>query len=185
MTKRLCVAFASLLGAACRLGGPEGSPTDLIAIDGASPPDERDARDQPAEADPGAPADPAAIDAQSAPVDAAVPAAPDATSATCEAPVGLECDPVSGEGCLPLMQCVVDPSSNQPAAYCIFSSILLDVTCAQDELSTDCPPQTTCIMGVCREYCYCDADCDDGSACTEASGEGGSGVFKLCAHAGP
>jgi hypothetical protein len=111
-------------------------------------------------------------------VDAALPVPSDAAS--CTPPSGLECDPVSGEGCLPLMQCLVDPASSTPAAYCVFSGLLLDVSCVQDELSTNCPPQYTCVQGECRKYCYCDADCDDGAACADPSAEGGSDAFKLC-----
>jgi hypothetical protein len=100
---------------------------------------------------------------------------------TCDAPTDLLCDPVSNEGCLPLTQCVVDPNAAAAAGYCVVASISLDGACTQDLLSTSCPPEHTCIAGQCREYCYCDADCDDGSACSDPSGQGGSDVFKLCA----
>jgi hypothetical protein len=109
----------------------------------------------------------------------AASARPDASAASCDPPPDLACDPVSGEGCLPLMQCLVVPGSSDPAAYCVLSGIQLDVTCTQGGLSTDCPPQHTCVMGQCRKYCYCDADCDSGAACKDPSGEG-SIRFKLC-----
>lgn len=100
---------------------------------------------------------------------------------TCAAPAGLLCDPVENAGCLPLTQCVVDPNASAAATYCVVASISLDGACTQDLLSTSCPPQHTCIAGQCREYCYCDADCEDGAACTNPSGQGGSDAFKLCA----
>jgi hypothetical protein len=80
------------------------------------------------------------------------------------------------------MQCVVDPSASQPAAYCSFSGAPLAMGCTQDALSTTCPPQHTCVAGECREYCYCDADCANGMACADPSGQGGSDAFKLCAR---
>jgi hypothetical protein len=97
--------------------------------------------------------------------------------ANCDPPSDLECDPVSGEGCLPFTQCLAGSSS--AAASCVFGGIQLGATCTQDELGTDCPPQHTCVMGVCREYCYCDADCENGAACEAPSGEG-STRFRLC-----
>jgi len=101
--------------------------------------------------------------------------------ARCAAPADLVCDPVSNDGCLPLTQCVVDPNAAVATGYCVVASFSLDTACTQDLLSTSCPPQHTCIAGQCREYCYCDADCDDGAACTDPSGQGGSDAFKLCA----
>lgn len=111
--------------------------------------------------------------------DGATKARPDALIANCDPPPDLACDPVSGEGCLLLMQCLADPSSSTPAAYCVFGGVQLDVTCTQDSLSTDCPAQHTCVMGQCRKYCYCDADCDNGAACVDPSGAG-STRFRVC-----
>jgi hypothetical protein len=107
--------------------------------------------------------------------------APDASVASCDPPPGLACDPVSGEGCLLFMQCLADPGSSAPAAYCVFGGLQLDATCTQDELSTNCPPQHTCVMSQCRKYCYCDADCDNGAACADPSGAG-STRFRVCAQ---
>jgi hypothetical protein len=104
---------------------------------------------------------------------------PDASLDHCAPPPDLACDPVSGEGCLLFMQCLADPSSSAPAAYCVLSGIQLLETCEQGVLSTDCPPRHTCVMGQCRQYCYCDADCDHGAACGEPSSEG-SARFRLC-----
>ena len=179
MTKHVSL-LVMMLSAACRLGGPEGSPTALTEPAPDAPVEEPDDdEDDAVTADPPAPG-PEPSAPPPATVDAATPAAPGAPSTSCQAPANLECDPVSGEGCFPLMQCVVDPTSTKPAAYCLFSGLLLDVTCLQDDISTNCPPQFTCVMGECRKYCYCDADCDDGAPCSDASGEGGSDAFKIC-----
>jgi hypothetical protein len=184
-----------LLSEACRLAGPEGNPTDLSEVDADLPEDEPGP-----EGGSAAPLDAGggvggagggvggAVDAGAtvdSDADTMGPASTDSSVARCTAPAGLECDPVSGEGCLPLMQCVVDTESKVPAAYCVFSGIQLDVTCTQDGLSTDCPPQHTCVMGECRKYCYCDSDCENGAACADPSGEGGSTAFKLCARTSP
>lgn len=115
-----------------------------------------------------------------APDDAGSPPRP--APASCTAPAGLLCDPVSNAGCLPLTQCVIDPNASTAAAHCVIASFSLDPACTQDLLSTSCPPEHTCIAGQCREYCYCDADCDDGATCDDPSGQGGSDAFKLCAH---
>ena len=113
-------------------------------------------------------------------VDGGFPPPPPAPQ-TCDAPADLLCDPVSNAGCLPLTQCVVDPNASMAATYCVVASLSLDAACTQDLLSTSCPPQHTCVAGQCREYCYCDADCDDGAPCTDPSGQGGSDAFELCA----
>lgn len=103
----------------------------------------------------------------------------------CTAPAGLLCDPVSGAGCPPLTQCVVDPNASAAAAYCVLGGVALGAACTQDPLSTSCPPQRTCVEGQCRRYCYCDSDCDDGDACTQPSRQGPSDAFRLCAAATP
>ena len=155
------------------------APGDAAAEDAAE-----DAATEDATAEDGA-AEDAAEDAAAA-LDGAIPAPdgatqarPDASVASCAPPLDLACDPVSGEGCLLLMQCLADPSSSAPAALCVFGGIQLGMTCTQDALSTNCPPQHTCVMGQCRKYCYCDADCDNGAACAEPSGAG-STRFRVC-----
>jgi hypothetical protein len=201
MTMQRGWAVAFLMGA-CRLAGPEGSPTDLIDVDtgGSSEqpapvagPEENGASDGSEEASPSdgleEPGPTGGFQAGGATDGSeeggATPAAPDAPSASCTAPAGLICEPVSGTGCLPLMQCVVDPNASAAAAYCLFSGAPLDMTCTQDPLGTTCPPQHTCIAGECREYCYCDSDCQSGTACTDPSGQSGSDAFKLCARSAP
>jgi hypothetical protein len=198
---------AALLTSACRLAGPEGSPTELIDVntDGASEqptpvagPEENGASDgleEPLPSD-GAeePRATGGFEAGGAPdgseeggatPEPAMPPEADAPMATCTAPAGLICEPVSGTGCLPLMQCVVDPNASVAAAYCLFSNAPLAMGCTQDPLGTSCPPRHTCIAGECREYCYCDSDCQSGTACTDPSGQGGSDAFKLCARSAP
>jgi hypothetical protein len=196
-------AVAFLMGA-CRLAGPEGSPTDLIEVDGDGSidqptavvgPEENGAGDD-LEEEPG-PSDgseePVATGAGGATDGSeeggATPelplAPPDSPLAGCAAPAGLICEPVSGTGCLPLMQCVVDPNASAAAAYCLFSNAPLAMGCTQDPLGTSCPPQHTCIAGECRQYCYCDSDCQSGTACTDPSGQGGSDAFKLCTRSAP
>ena len=194
------VVLASTLACACRYVGPDGSPTTLIEVDASLPEEEieagagpeegrellADARSseretsdaRPSSVDATAP-DGATADGATAARDAATSERRDAATASCAPPPDLACDPVSGEGCLPLMQCLVDPSSTDPAAYCVFSGIQLDVVCTQDGILTDCPAQHTCVMGECRKYCYCDAHCEDGAACRQPSGEG-SPRFRLC-----
>jgi hypothetical protein len=125
--------------------------------------------------DSGAAVQDAAMSAQ----DGATQARPDASVASCDPPADLACDPVSGEGCLLFMQCLADPGSSAPAAYCVFGGLQLEMTCTEDALSTDCPPLHTCVMGHCRKYCYCDADCDSGAACVDPSGAG-STRFRVC-----
>ncbi len=205
MRKPLYAVPGLLLTAACRFGGPSGDPTALIEVDGGLPADHGEVDGRVA-ADTGAMNGQGAVDNRSRDAGQLVPAqatdaarsAVDAKSAAadpaqaahdgsgCDAPDDLDCDPVSGDGCLPFLeQCIVDPASSEPAATCVLGGIQLDDTCTQDEFSTDCPPQYTCVMGQCRKYCYCDADCDLGTACKDPSGEGGSTVFKLCQLATP
>lgn len=181
-----------LLGGACRFAGPEGNPTDLVDVDEGPPGEgdgtgsdaEEDVDVAPSRADAGAVS--SARDAGHAPIDSGVGGAdggkPTSASSQCAAPTTLDCNPVSGEGCLPLMQCVLDPAGSEPLAYCVFSVIQLDVICTQDEFSTDCPPQYTCVMGECRRYCACDSDCEDGAACSDPAGKAGSAQIKLCAR---
>jgi hypothetical protein len=52
MTRHLSIAPLVLLGASCRFGGPEGSPTELIEIDAGVPVEERDAASGTEEDDP-------------------------------------------------------------------------------------------------------------------------------------
>ena len=198
---RASVTLIALLSGACRFAGPEDHPAILSDVDPDLPKEEPESED---DADEGsgplidaraparftgdartAPADAAVLDAatairdgSAAARDAATEGRPD-SSASCDPPPDLACDPVSGEGCLLLMQCLVAPGSSEPAATCVFGGVQLDVTCTQDAVSTDCPSQHTCVMGACRKYCYCDADCESGASCTEPSGEG-SPRFRLC-----
>lgn len=154
-------AWPSLLAVACQLGGPEGSPSALSEVEGGGRLDTEE---------------------RATATDAGAPPRPEPPT-SCAAPAGLLCDPVSGARCLPLTQCVVDPNASAAAAYCVLSGAPLGAACAQDPLSTTCPPQHTCSAGQCREYCYCDLDCDAGTACTDPSGQGGSEAFRLCAPA--
>lgn len=192
---------------ACRLAGPEGSPTELTDVDTdgsseqptpAADPDENVASDGLEEPLPSdgteEPSATGVLDADGATdgsedgdatPEPAMPVDAGSAMATCAAPAGLICEPVSGTGCLPLMQCVVDPNASAAAAYCLFSNAPLAMGCTQDPLGTSCPPHHTCIAGECREYCYCDADCESGTPCTEPSDQGGSDAFKLCARSAP
>jgi hypothetical protein len=98
----------------------------------------------------------------------------------------LGCDPVRGTSCTPgFNQCVVDPSSPMPAGRCVLSVGSLGGPCDENGLYSTCPPSLTCVQGVCRKYCYCDADCDAGSSCSEPTGQGTAEVFKLCAAVAP
>jgi hypothetical protein len=181
MTGRTYLSVATLLSAACRFGGPEGSATELIEVDAGraleAPEPDLD-EDNTVVDDPTIPdARQAAPDAITS--DAATAQASDSSVAACWASAGLACDPVGGLGCLPLMQCVIDPSSSTPAAHCVFSGIMLDATCTEDALSTNCPLQHTCMMGECRKYCCRDSDCEGGASCVDSSGANAS-AFKLC-----
>jgi hypothetical protein len=204
MQRMWVVAF--LMGA-CRLAGPEGSPTELIDVDaggsieqpptvagpeangasvGSKEVSPSDGLEQPPPIGgfEGGGATDGSAEGDATPAPAIAPEA-DSPLATCTAPTGLICEPVSGTGCLPLMQCVVDPNASAAAAYCLFSAAPLAMGCTQDPLGTSCPPRHTCIAGECREYCYCDSDCQSGTACTDPSGQGGSDAFKLCARSAP
>lgn len=194
------VALALIL--ACRYGGPEGSPTELVDIDDQGEPDtnmgsgepsaeqQREGDDDHHARDGGGSKHPdarAEMDAdaheEAAPRDAAAGLV-DAPMRSCGAPPGLTCDPVSGTGCVPFSQCVVDPTRDAPAASCIISLPRFDANCMQDALSTNCPPQHTCIDNECRKYCYCDSDCG-GAACSVPAprGDAGAAGFKVCDEA--
>jgi hypothetical protein len=176
------LSTATLLGVACRFGGPEGSATELQEVDAGrvvAEPDDDSVLDDSSDIE-----DPMIVDAQplappAAGFDAATPSAPEASVLACSADSGLACDPLSGLGCLPLMQCVIDPSGSTPTANCVFSGLLLEETCTEDALSTNCPPLHTCVVGECLKYCCDDADCEGGATCVAARGAGAA-VFKLC-----
>jgi hypothetical protein len=174
---------SSLLIVACRLGGPEGDPSaltdapgtpleaptnaDVTGVNGApasEPPSDSVEVDRIDED--GRPDD---IQTGSASADASAPP----PSESCAPPPGLLCDPVANTGCLPLMQCIADPSGGVETAHCVFAGVPLGTACTRDALSTTCPPGQACILGQCREYCYCDADCEAGEC-------GNQATFGLC-----
>lgn len=195
MTLRCWCACSFAL--ACRWGGPEGDPSALTDApppsatratteedDGADPAASPEPADATAGLQPAAPSDvdSSAIDEDGVPdgIQAGISSADAGTlpapkpAQSCTAPPGLLCDPVANTGCLPLMQCITEP--NGAAAQCVFSGVPLGATCTQDALSTTCPPGRACVAGECREYCYCDADCEGGGECAGSSPD----VVRLC-----
>lgn len=90
------------------------------------------------------------------------------------------CDPVRNTGCPPLTQCDIDTSASEPTGRCVFYSNPDGGECTSSFVNVGCSAQSTCVAGMCRKMCYCDSDCPQGQACSDTSGPGPSGAFKLC-----
>ncbi|MET0285212.1 MAG: hypothetical protein ABW352_12110 [Polyangiales bacterium] len=83
-------------------------------------------------------------------------------------------------GCPPLMQCDIETSAATPTGRCVFYSNPDGGQCTSSFVNVGCPAQNTCVAGTCRKMCYCDADCAQGETCSDSSGPGPAGAFKLC-----
>lgn len=91
------------------------------------------------------------------------------------------CDPVRATGCPPLMQCDINVSAKQPTGRCVFPQPTTPTpACMSSFVGESCESQWTCVNSTCRKLCYCDADCPSGECCSDESGPGPQGVFKLC-----
>lgn len=101
------------------------------------------------------------------------------TSNAC-APTIATCDPVRNTGCPPLMQCDIDTGATTPAGRCVFFMNPDGGQCSSSFVSVGCAAQNTCVAGQCRKLCYCDGDCAQGETCSDTSGPGPAGAFKLC-----
>lgn len=113
-------------------------------------------------------------------VDSGRPPANAGTNACEPAKPVASCDPIRNTGCPPLTQCDIETSASTPTGRCVFFMDPLGGPCSASFVSVGCDPQNTCVAGACRKLCYCDADCPQGQSCTDASGPGPAGAFKLC-----
>lgn len=186
MTARDCKWLVLCFAMACRFGGPTGNPAQLVDLghdggsggsgggrggaggrgggDGASPETAPPVRSadaaEPNDAGTGAPND-------AAPGELRPDASADSGSAC--APTSspfAACDPVHDTGCDPGLQCDVDFA--QPmASLCAFSTPYDAGPCVTTPLSESCPERNTCLDGICRSLCFCDADCAAGECCLE------------------
>jgi hypothetical protein len=104
----------------------------------------------------------------------------DAAVSGCQPLAPAVCNPVMNSGCPDIlsMQCAVDLAAETLAGYCIFKSPdMTGNSCLNTLVTESCPPRSTCVFGMCRRLCFCDADCPDAACCTEPVGERG---FKAC-----
>jgi len=90
------------------------------------------------------------------------------------------CDPVRNTGCPPLTQCDIETSATTPTGRCVFYQATPGVPCSSSFVNVTCDAQNTCVAGECRKLCYCDSDCPPGNCCSDTSGPGPAGAFKLC-----
>jgi hypothetical protein len=191
MNARDCKWLLLCFALACRFGGPKQDPTRWLDLGGDAAIDRGD--DDPSAgpdragggaggqgggggAGPVSPLD-AAIDVDDAgPAtanDARAPGGPalDAGAEggpTCAPPSPpAVCDPVNDTGCEPGSQCDVDLFQGGLAGVCVFSTPYDAGPCTMTPLSQSCPGEHTCVLGVCRQLCFCDADCAPGECCVE------------------
>jgi hypothetical protein len=90
------------------------------------------------------------------------------------------CDPVRNTGCPPLTQCDIETSATTPTGRCVFFQATPGVPCSSSFVNVTCDAQNTCVAGECRKMCYCDSDCPPDNCCSDTSGPGPAGAFKLC-----
>lgn len=90
------------------------------------------------------------------------------------------CDPVRNTGCPPLTQCDIETSATTATGRCVFYSAAPGIPCSSSFVNVACDAQNTCVAGECRKMCYCDSDCPPGKTCSDTSGPGPAGAFKLC-----
>jgi len=113
-------------------------------------------------------------------------AVPEDAAAQCVPPaVAGPCNPLTNEGCDATlsMQCAVDLLATVPTGYCIFSApppSTIGGACLNSGVTESCPPISSCVDGVCRALCLCDADCGDGLCCTRALENTGFEVCRDC-----
>lgn len=180
------VCTAVLLLAGCRFGGPSGSATSLTEpFEAAVPASDASGDAGQISLDGGpseqADADLPDADADAAELDSGEDGAVIDSGSACVAGSVAGCDPVRGTGCTPgLSQCVVDREAVSPSGRCVFSAAQLSLACEEGPISSTCPMLFGCVQGQCHKYCYCDADCDSGDSCAEASDHGASAQIGLC-----
>jgi hypothetical protein len=107
-------------------------------------------------------------------------AQPTDSGAGCTPAAVAVCNPVTNDGCPDSTQCAIDFAAEELAGYCIFSGPLpMDsgVGCLNTGVTESCPGSSTCVDGLCRTLCFCDADCEEEQCCVEPIGDLG---FKVC-----
>jgi hypothetical protein len=179
--KRLAVAVACGLAAACQFGGPSGNPYQYAPSDSS----DDDAGSEPEGAS-GTPLDattslpPITVGEGGATPgdDAFGGSSPDTgDDGGCTQTVAI-CDPVHNTGCNPLQQCDVDPTQTMTATgLCLFYSASDSGPCTATAFTESCPAKSTCVTGACKALCFCDSDCPTGQCCSDTSGPAG---FTLC-----
>jgi hypothetical protein len=102
----------------------------------------------------------------------------DAEEGGCSSTVAV-CDPIHNTGCNVLQQCDVNTLvTSPPTGLCVFNSGSTEGgACIASIVSESCSPKSTCVDGVCRQLCFCNADCPAGQCCSDTSGPPG---FTLC-----
>jgi hypothetical protein len=182
----LRIAFACLIATGCAFGGEDGDPTDGIVAN--PPPETMDGGGSGGDDGDGD------GDKPSPPKDASTRSDASADDAgrrdggstldggganMCMPAKALDvCDPVKNTGCL--IQCDLDPAATTAqAGRCVgyFPPIL--GPCSPGADPSACTGTNTCVAGACRKMCYCDADCESGTKCTDAV-PGAAGPVKLC-----
>jgi hypothetical protein len=111
--------------------------------------------------------------------DAGSPSEPNAGSCGSIAEIA-GCNPITNTGCAGElgMQCDVDLLASTLSGVCVFSATSPNPECLAIPPTETCPPQQTCVEGVCQTICLCDSDCGLGACCRDPLGELG---FKMCA----